>query len=131
MKRALLLLPLTLIGCGAWSEAQLGLVDQIERGLSLEEASAAQRHAAVQRALDDRRRALDEAFDGDAVDAELSADWVIEARQGYAAGLDSLARQRQALAEQKAADAANREAARQAAAELRAMLEFQRRLAVD
>ena len=132
-KRLMRLIPPALLpivaGCGAWTEAQLGLIDQIGRGLELQDAAAERRGRIVERALDDRRAALDEAFDADAQAAgELTPEWVIESRRGYAAGLDGLASQRQRLAEAADADRRNRQAARAAAARLKHMLEVQNQL---
>lgn len=96
MKRTLLTLVISLapLGCTPVLDAQSDLIVQARRGIALT-AQVQDRHAQVAEQLAQLRRArLDEAFDADVRDQPmLHADWVIEARQAYAAALDAYAKQ--------------------------------------
>jgi len=97
-------------GC-AYTQAEADLAAQARRGLGLlreaqaGQADLAKRHAAAQ------RKRLDEAFDADVRDGRpLSPDWVVEARRGYAAGVDALAAQERSAALNLDADRRNLDA---------------------
>jgi len=91
MKTLLLLLFFSITGCASYQQVQLDLLQQARDGLKLCDQSR-QEHRAVADELDQlRRRQLDEAFDADVQTRQaLSADWVIEHRRAYAAGLAAL-----------------------------------------
>lgn len=87
----LLLLLLCAAGCTSYQQAQIDLLQQARDGLKLCDQFR-QEHRAVADELDQlRRRRLDEAFDADVRENQtLTADWVIEHRRAYAAGLQAL-----------------------------------------
>lgn len=98
-------------GCSSYTAAQLALVEQARKGVAVWTGREASRDDEVRRGFDGRRKALDDAFDADARQqgGSIDAQWVVEARRGYAAGLAALAQAEQsALA---ANDAARRDAA--------------------
>ena len=101
---ALLTLPM-LVGCAKWTQTQIALVDQARRGVSLVSQNEADRDGAIAQLAQLRRARLDQAFDDDvrlrATQESLDADWVIEARKGYAGALDAFAKT-QAAAERAA-----------------------------
>ena len=98
-------------GCAPYTQVQVNLVEQARRGVAQVSHSAqAHEETAEQLYLANRQR-LDEAFDADvrereARDSTIGADWVIEHRRAYAAGVDALTRQRAAA--QAAADVTQR-----------------------
>ena len=104
-------------GCSSYTASQAALVQQARKGVAVWASRETARDEEVRKAYDLKRAALDSAFDADARQraasnaggSALDADWVIEARRGYAAGLSALAQaQSAALA---ANDAARRDAA--------------------
>jgi len=115
MKRMLILMAMLSTGCSAYSEAQMRLVEQAQRGVELCRQSQQERAALVEQLHQIQRQRLDEAFDADVRDsAPLSPDWVIEHRKAYSAGVDALERQRQASAEAQAVAERNLDAIDQA-----------------
>ena len=107
----LLLLVTACAGCSSYTASQTALAQQARKGVALWVSRESARDAEVQRAYETRRAALDAAFDADVRQrgGALDAEWVIEARRAYAAGLSALAQaQSSALA---ADDAARRDAA--------------------
>ena len=124
MRRQLigLLLAVTpLGGCSSYTASQAALVQKARKGVAVWASRESVRDEEVSRSYALKRAALDSAFDADvrqraasaigagAGGSALDADWVIEARRGYAAGLSALAQaQSAALA---ANDAARRDAA--------------------
>ncbi len=105
-----LLLVMTCGGCSSYTASQMSLAEQARKGVAVWTARESARDQDVNRAYETRRKALDNAFDADARQRPaLDADWVIEARRGYAAGLAALAQaESSALA---ANDVARRDAA--------------------
>jgi hypothetical protein len=97
MKRrlAIFALALSAAGCAPYTRVQIGLAEQARRGVQMWKDREADGDV-VSRAQFARQRAeLGRAFDQDARErpaGELSADWVIEARKAYAAGIDAIAR---------------------------------------
>ena len=96
-------------GCGA-PPATVELISVAQKALADAAEFQSARHAEHLRQLDGTLAALDAAFDADVELAEagkitdstgkpveLSAEWVISARKGYAAGRDALAEQRRRL----------------------------------
>jgi hypothetical protein len=72
-------------------DAQTALVEQARKGVALAAASQGEHGALIDQLQKLRRQRMDEGFDADVREAPaLSADWVIEHRQAYAAGLDAL-----------------------------------------
>jgi tellurite resistance protein len=108
---------LALSGCSA-PTATLDLIGVARRGIAQARRSEQDLHAAQLQRIDARINALDAAFDADVRLAaagairddegdpvKLTAEWVIEARKGYAAARDMLAEQaRQAAAAHVARD---------------------------
>ncbi len=98
-------------GCSSYTAAQLALVEQARKGVALWAGREVSRDDEVRRGFDARRKALDDAFDADARQQGVSIDaqWVVEARRGYAVGLAALSQaEKGALS---ANDAARRDAA--------------------
>lgn len=91
MKRLLIFLLFTATGCASYQQTQLDLLQQARDGLVLCDQSRRE-HRALADELDAlRRKRLDEAFDADVQSRRpLSADWVIEHRRAYAAGLQAM-----------------------------------------
>ena len=80
-----------LTGCAPAIEAELGLIAQSRRGVALVDRSMVERDAAAADHLAAQRKRLEAAFDEDVMAQEsLTADWVISARQAYAAMIDAL-----------------------------------------
>ena len=100
MKTIVLMLLLSVGGCAQWTQVQLDLVTQARRGVANVQKRDDERVATAHELAALRRQRLDEAFDADVREraAPLEADWVIEHRKAYAAGLDGYAKQ-QAAAE--------------------------------
>jgi hypothetical protein len=96
MKRCFLILASILAsGCSAWTQAQIDLVTQVRRGVTIVRQSESQRDQLVGELYKLRRQRLDDAFDQDVhARASLDANWVIEARRAYAAALDAFAKAR-------------------------------------
>jgi hypothetical protein len=107
-------------GCSSYTASQAALAQQARKGVAIWASRETARDEEVRRSYDLKRAALDSAFDADAREragavgvgsgSALDAEWVIEARRGYAAGLNALAQA------QSAALAANEAARRDAAA---------------
>jgi hypothetical protein len=112
------LLVLATSGC-AYTEAQMRLAEQVQEGVKLVQQSQQQRKQLVEEYHRLQRQCLDDAFDADVRQrADLSAQWIIEARTAYAAALDALYRQRQASEAADAATARNLDALDQTAQRL-------------
>jgi hypothetical protein len=96
MKTAIAMIAmLMLAGCAPHTRVQIGLVEQARRGVALWQQREAERESSAKAEFNRRRAELGRAFDDDARErapGDLSADWVIEARKAYAAGLDVIAR---------------------------------------
>jgi hypothetical protein len=78
-----------LCGCASYTQVQIDLVEQAQRGVEL----LAEHHQQQAQLIDDlhnlRRLRLDEAFDDDVRErAFLDSDWVVEHRRAYAATVD-------------------------------------------
>jgi hypothetical protein len=84
-------------GCSAWNEAQIGLTTQARRGVvNLVKRTDTRQQAALELAKL-RRQRLDDAFDQDVRERQsFDADWIIQHRKAYAAGLDAYSRQQSA-----------------------------------
>jgi hypothetical protein len=120
---------LLLGGCSAYSEAQLNLVRQAQRGVELAAAHQDEQAALVEELHRLRRARLDEAFDRDVVErAALEAEWVLEHRRGYAAAMEVLWQARQASVDADRVARANLAATDAALDRLDEMLQVQRRL---
>jgi hypothetical protein len=93
MKNAILLI-LLCSGCSAWNDAQIGLTTQARRGVANLVTRANTRQQATSELSRIRRQRLDEAFDQDVRQRQsFDADWIIQHRKAYAAGLDAYAKQ--------------------------------------
>lgn len=91
MRWMILLLLLALTGCASYQQVQLDLLQQARNGLASCEQSRLEHRAVADELNSLRRKQLDEAFDEDVRDHNpLSADWVIEHRRAYAAGLRAM-----------------------------------------
>jgi len=104
----LIVLILLCSGCSAWNDAQVGLTTQARRGVAnLVQRAGARQQASLELAKL-RRQRLDDAFDRDVRERQsFDADWIIQHRKAYAAGLDAYARQQ--AAESAAIDAEKRD----------------------
>lgn len=105
---ALIAATITLCSC-ATPTATTDLIAVGKMGLDQAATAERQAHARLMDALDRQKHTLDAAFDADVRLAanrslqtaagepiELSAEWIIAARQGYAAARDEISRQQQA-----------------------------------
>lgn len=125
MRAATLLVFLS--GCTAWTDAQLGLVEQARRGVDhLTDANAAAAEVAASDLLR-QREVLDTAFELDVREAVLTPEWVETHRRAYAAGLDALHEKRLSTRLAAEADRRNAEATRRALDDLGWLLRLQRR----
>jgi len=125
MRWTLILLTLALSGCG-YGAAQVRLVEQARKGLGLIEQAQAGRTAMNEQLTAMQRQRLDEAFDADVREQPaLSAQWVIEHRQAYAAGLAALTHQAESNRSAEAANQANLKAVDAALARLQTLIETQ------
>jgi hypothetical protein len=83
-------------GCTTFTRAQMDLVDQARRGVTIVAQADQDRDRDVADLAKLRRQRLDAAFDDDvrtrSTQEALDADWVIDARKAYAAGLDAYAK---------------------------------------
>lgn len=125
------IVPLVLLagGCTAYNEAQIRLLEQAQRGISLCREAQRGRSQLVEQLQLLQRQRVDEAFDRDVQEnGMLSADWVIEHRRAYAAAVDALARQRYASIEAEAAAERNFDAVEQALNRMRWMQAVQLKL---
>jgi uncharacterized protein YceK len=122
MRRILLVLfPLLICsGCSTYTASQMALATQARKGIARWSAREAARDDEVKQAWAAKRKALDQAFDADArLQTNPSADWIIEAREAYAIGLDAIGQS------ESAALAANYTAKRDAAATDAALTQLQ------
>jgi hypothetical protein len=104
MRKFILLAAMLLGGCSRYTQVEMNLAEQARRGVAIARQSAATKDDVVQRYHALQRKQLDDAFDADVRDrADLSTDWVIEARRAYATGLDALSTEN--LAAELSADA--------------------------
>ena len=91
MKRLLVLLLFTATGCASYQQEKLDLLQPARNGLVLCDQSRQELRALADELDALRRKQLDEAFDADVQARQpLSADWVIEHRRAYAAGLQAM-----------------------------------------
>lgn len=121
----LLLLATLTTGCGPLAGVQSHLVDEAREGLRRVETARKSDSDAVRQWLAERRARLDAAFDADIrarKPDDLTPAWIIDARHGYALGIDHLATARAAQ------DRADTEAADNAAAADEALALLQRSL---
>jgi hypothetical protein len=118
-------------GCASFTRAQIDLVTQARKGIAtIAQASAKRQDPAGQLAAM-RRQRLDQAFDDDARNqAELSPDWIIDARKAYAAALDAYDRQRAADEAALAAERSNLAAVDAALQKLQWMQSIQQRFSI-
>ena len=126
-----ILLPssLLLTGCVPYTKAEMALAEQARKGLTIVRAAHADHAAMAGRLTELQRKQLDEAFDADVRDArELSADWIVEHRKAYAAGVDALNIQKAASTSAASAAARNVEAAEAALRELQRLQNARLRL---
>jgi hypothetical protein len=106
----LLLAVMPCSGCSSYTASQAALARQARNGVAVGVSRETARDEEVRRTYTQKRAALDSAFDADARGrGALDADWVIEARRGYTAGLGALAQAESAAL--AANDAARRDAA--------------------
>jgi hypothetical protein len=115
MKQLLLLFSLLACGCAPYTQVQIDLLQQVDRGLVQTQSSLDQSSQLIGAYHDLRRRELDEAFDLDVRQrAALDADWVIEHRKAYATAVDLLASARHRSERAAEADRQNLAALRDA-----------------
>jgi len=78
-------------GCAPYAQVQIDLLEQSRRGIVQVHRSLDQKSELIKSFHAQRRRQLDEAFDADVRQrAELTPEWVIDARRTYAAAIDVL-----------------------------------------
>ena len=107
----MVLMPMMMGGCDAYTRAQINLVEQARRGVALSQMSATGHAKVITRLHELERRRLDEAFDADVRDQKtLSADWVTEHRRVYAGAIEAMAQERQNLLDATAAEKSNLQA---------------------
>ena len=124
--RLLILLPLLLCGCESYLSSQIDLTEQARAGLVLCRQAQDQRAELVGQLFDAQRQRLDAAFDDDVrARPALDADWIIEHRKAYAAGLDLLLTQRRAADQADAVQRDNLRAIDAALARLRRLQQAQ------
>jgi hypothetical protein len=94
----LILLASACSGCASYTASQVQLAQQARKGVAIWSAREAQRDDDVQRIYAAKRQALDDAFDKDVHQqtGPIDAQWVIESRRAYAAGLASIQQQESA-----------------------------------
>jgi hypothetical protein len=120
---------LFLIGCVPYTKTEIALAEQARKGLTILRAVHADHTALAGRLTELQRKRLDEAFDADVRDArELSADWIVEHRKAYSAGVDALNTQKAASTSAASAAARNVDAAEAALAELQRLQNARLRL---
>jgi hypothetical protein len=118
-------------GCASFTRAQMDLVTQARKGIAMVAQASANRQDASAQLATIRRQRLDAAFDEDARNqAELSADWIIDARKGYAAALDAYAKQRAADEAALAAERSNLAAVDAALQKLQWMQSIQQKFSI-
>jgi hypothetical protein len=114
MRIITLIVALATSGC-AYTESQLRLTEQVQKGAQLLRQSQQERMQLVGQFHKLQRQRLDDAFDADVRQRpSLSPDWVIESRAAYAAALDALYRQQQSTQSADAATTRNLDAMDQA-----------------
>lgn len=100
MMVAVLLLGAMACGCAPQEQAQRALIGGMQQGLAQVEAWQQKRQELVDGFYAQQRRGLDDAFDADVRQAPvIEPQWVIEARQAYAAGIEAIYAARQASAD--------------------------------
>ena len=87
-------------GCAPEAQVQMQLIDQARRGIAMTGEALKSDRGQIEQYEALRRTRLDESFDADVRDRAargdaLTADWIIEARKGYATGVDALAAARE------------------------------------
>jgi hypothetical protein len=128
MRLLVSLMLIALTGC-TYLDAQSRLTEQVQKGVQLVRQSQQERLQIATQCYKLQRQRLDDAFDADVHQrANLSADWVIEARTAYAAALDALYRQQQASQSADAATSRNLDVIDQALQRLAAIQSVQLRL---
>ena len=127
--RNVTLIALLATSCAPYTENQIALVDQSRKGVLLLGHSMDARQRMIEDNYAMMRQRLDGAFDNDAAEkADLSADWVIEARKAYSAAIDALGSQKRGNLNALDADRANLAAVDAALARLRTLQQVELRL---
>jgi len=125
----LCLVSIAACGCAPVIDAELGMIEQSRRGVSVVKDSVEQRRELVTTLLAKDRAALDEAFDADASQREqIDTAWLLEARQAYAAAVEALARRDASVEKSFDADVDNLSAIDDALIELDRLNRAQRQL---
>lgn len=116
-------------GCDRYVNIKDDLLAQSTRGVALIREFALQRQAMVEDVYESRRARLDQAFDNDAR-ARFPADaqWIVDARRAYAAGIDAIHAQRTASAAAHQAALENLAAIESAIEQLRLLHQLERRM---
>jgi len=129
MRCSMIVIAMSLAGCGAYTDAQLRLVEQASRGTALLSAAQDQQAQVAAQLHALRRQRIDEGFDADVRQQQaMSPAWVIEHRRAYAAALDGLWVERQAWDQANAVTQQNIEATQRALKQLETLLAIQQGL---
>lgn len=89
------IVPIIPAGCAPYMQAKLDLIAQSRRGIELVNNAQDERQKLLDQLINLRRAQLDDAFDADVRQRKsISADWAIEARKAYAAGLAMIEQER-------------------------------------
>jgi hypothetical protein len=119
-------------GCARFTEAQIQLVEQAQRGIELCRTGQQDRAAIVEQYYQLQRTRLDEASADDAAaQKDLSPQWVAEHQKAYSAAAAALERQRAASAEAEATAQKNLDAVDDALRRLLVLQGIQMRLSID
>jgi hypothetical protein len=119
-------------GCARFTEAQMQLVEQAQRGIELCRTAQKDRAAVLAQYYELQRTRLDEASAADVREQkELSPDWVAEHQRAYSAAAAALERQRAASADADSAALKNFDAVDEALRRLLVLQGVQMRLSID
>ena len=126
----LILLASLCSGCASYTAAQVQLAHQARKGVAIWNARETQRDDEVKCTYAAKRQALDDAFDKDVHQqtGPIDAQWVIESRRAYAAGLASIQQQESAALSANAAAKSDAAATDAALAKLLRLLSIQSEL---
>src|SRR5690348_6155667 len=91
LMRFLTLFALLLAGCTPYVDAQMQLTEQARKGIAIAQKALADKQRIVEQYHKLQRAQIDSAFDLDVRErSNLTPQWIVEHRKGYAAVLDAL-----------------------------------------
>lgn len=119
-------------GCARFTESQMQLVEQAQRGIENCRAAAKERAAILEQYHQLQRTRLEEAYAADVIEQkELTPSWVIEHQKAYSAAAAALDRQRAASVDAETAAARNLDAMDEAMRRLLVLQGVQMKLSID